>query len=222
MVFLGIPLVIFTLLTDKFSGNVKFTVAGFITCIILVPLQCCAEEYVFRGLVMQAFGSWIKLPVIAIILQALVFAATHPYNIVGVISVALMGTALGVCAYITNGLEASCAAHIVNNMITFLFTGFGFGAVQTDVDVISTVVVICCMCLYIAFLVFAKKKLNWFEKVKKDDAKLVMLFSYIKLGSCRAFALFISLINTKRADSLCVLFSAIPSLLSFRNYCESI
>ena len=126
---------------------------------ILVPLQCCAEEYVFRGLVMQAFGSWIKLPVIAIILQSLVFAATHPYNIVGVISVALMGTALGVCAYITNGLEASCAAHIVNNMITFLFTGFGFGAVKTDVDVISTVVVICCMCLYIAFLVFAKKKL---------------------------------------------------------------
>ena len=170
MVFLGIPLVIFTLLTDKFSGNVKFTIAGFITCIILVPLQCCAEEYVFRGLTMQAFGSWIKIPVIAIILQSLFFAAAHPYNVIGVISVALMGVALGVCAYITNGLEASCAAHIVNNLVSFLFAGFGFGAVQTDVDVISMVVVICCMCLYIAFLVFAKKKLNWFDKIKKDDA----------------------------------------------------
>lgn len=29
---------------------------------------------------------------------------------------------------------------------------------------------VCCMGLYIGFLVFAKKKLGWFDKVKKDDA----------------------------------------------------
>ncbi|MBR1481547.1 MAG: CPBP family intramembrane metalloprotease [Ruminococcus sp.] len=172
LVCIGLPLTLQTLLTQPQSGNIRFTVAGLIVCLILVPLQCCAEEYVFRGLAMQTFGSWIKLPVIPIILQTLLFAAMHPYNIFGVISVALMGAGLGVCAYITNGLEASCAAHIVNNLTAFLFAGFGFGAVQSEVDVFSVVIIIPCFCLYIAFLLFAKKKLGWFGKVRKDDAAL--------------------------------------------------
>lgn len=170
LVCIGLPLTIMTLITEQNTGNIRFTIAGLILCIILVPLQCCAEEYIFRGLTMQAFGSWIKIPVIPIILQTVFFTALHPYNIVGVISVAIMGIALGIAAFITNGLEASCAAHIVNNLTAFLFSGFGFGAVTSEVDVLSLVFEICCMALYIGFLVLAKKKFGWFEKIKKDDA----------------------------------------------------
>lgn len=172
LVCIGIPLIVQTLITEKNSGDVRFTIAGFICCMILVPLQCCAEEYIFRGLVMQAFGSWIKIPVIPIIIQTVFFAALHPYNVIGVISVAVMGIAFGVCVYITNGLEAGCAAHIVNNLAAFLFAGFGFGAVKTEVDVLSLVIEVCCMALYIGFLLLAKKKLGWFDKIKKDDAAL--------------------------------------------------
>ncbi|WP_316608668.1 type II CAAX endopeptidase family protein [uncultured Ruminococcus sp.] len=170
LVCIGIPLTVQTLLTEKATGNIRFTVIGIILCVILVPLQCFAEEYIFRGLIMQAFGSWIRIPVIPIILQTILFAAGHPYNLVGVISISVTGIALGICTVVTNGLEASCAAHTVNNLAAFLFAGFGFGAIRSQVDVFSMVMTVCCMGLYIGFLVFAKKKLGWFDKVKKDDA----------------------------------------------------
>lgn len=39
------------------EGTSHFSIGFLITCLILVPLQCIAEEYVFRGLIMQTFGS---------------------------------------------------------------------------------------------------------------------------------------------------------------------
>ena len=44
-------------------GTNHFTIPFFILCLILVPLQCIAEEYIFRGLFMQTFGSWFKIPI---------------------------------------------------------------------------------------------------------------------------------------------------------------
>ena len=66
---------------DPGNGEISFTGAGFIVMVVLLPFQCAAEEYVFRGLLMQTLGSWIRVPVIAIILQAIVFALGHMYNI---------------------------------------------------------------------------------------------------------------------------------------------
>ena len=34
------------------EGTNHFSIGFFIICLILVPLQCIAEEYVFRGLIM--------------------------------------------------------------------------------------------------------------------------------------------------------------------------
>lgn len=169
LVLIALPLVLISLFTAE-RGEVKFSILGFVFCSILVPLQCCAEEYVFRGHLMQMFGSWIKIPVIPIILQNLFFAAAHPYNVIGVISVGLMGIALGVCAYITKGLESSCALHVVNNMTTFYLAGFGIGGVRTDVDITELIAVLVFVCLYLAFIIFADKKLGWFSKFKRDDA----------------------------------------------------
>lgn len=55
------------------DGNYHFSIIFLITLIILVPLQSIAEEYVYRGLIMQTFGSWFKVPVLAIILQGIIF-----------------------------------------------------------------------------------------------------------------------------------------------------
>lgn len=60
LIVLGLPIIITSLLYDEKTGVNKFTVFGFIICTILGPLQCVAEEYVFRGHLMQMFGSWIK------------------------------------------------------------------------------------------------------------------------------------------------------------------
>lgn len=172
LVIIALPMTIITLLTTQNTGAIRFTVFGFILCTILVPLQCIAEEYVFRGQLMTMFGAWIKFPIIPILLQTILFAAAHPYNIIGVISVALMGVVLGICAYITNGLEASCALHIINNMMAFYFTGFGFEGLTSNVqigDLISDIII----CgLYLAFIIFADKKLGWFNRIKRDDAAI--------------------------------------------------
>lgn len=169
LIVLGLPIIIASLIYDEKTGINKFTVFGFIICTILGPLQCVAEEYVFRGHLMQMFGSWIKFPVIPVILQTICFAIMHPYNIVGVISIVIFGLILGFCAYFTKGLEASSALHIVNNMVAFYLTGFGIGGISKDVEIAPTILVAVCALIYLAFMIFASKKLGWFSKVKKDD-----------------------------------------------------
>lgn len=169
LIIVALPLVLITLFSGEKTGEIRFSVLGFILCTILAPLQCVAEEYIFRGHAMQMFGSWIKIPVIPIILQTLLFAAAHPYNNIGIVSVGIMGIVLGVCAYFTNGIESSSALHITNNLVAFYMSGFGFGSVQTNVDVTELIVTVIICCIYTAFIIFADKKLGWFDKSKKDD-----------------------------------------------------
>lgn len=160
-------------LTDYFmdgkTGDSRFTVFGFILCTVLGVLQCCAEEYVFRGLVMQAFGSWIKVPVIPILIQTVFFALLHPYNLNGVIAVAIMGFLLGFCAVITKGLEAGCALHIANNMTAFYLTGFGIGKISSEVSVWSVVLISALCLVYIGIMLLADKKFGWFNHIKHPE-----------------------------------------------------
>ena len=132
LVICGIPIAAETILVDGKIGSPQFTLAGLILCTILGPLQCVAEEYIFRGLIMQTFGSWFKVPIIAIILQTWIFASLHPYNFVGVLEIWVAGIGLGIIAWLAKGLEASCAYHIVNNMTIFYLTGFGFGEIKSE------------------------------------------------------------------------------------------
>lgn len=133
LVICGLPIAADTILIDGRIGDVRFTLAGLILLTILGPLQCVAEEYIFRGLVMQTFGSWFKVPIVAIVLQTVAFASLHPYNFVGVLEIYTAGIGLGIIAWLAKGLEASCAYHIVNNMTIFYLTGFGFGEISSQV-----------------------------------------------------------------------------------------
>lgn len=169
LILVALPIVVQSFLTGEKTGVVKFTVIGFIFCTVLGPMQCVAEEYIFRGLLMQMFGSWIKIPVIPIVLQTLFFTALHPYDIIGVIDVAVMGILMGVCAYFCKGLEASCALHIANNMALFYLTGFGIGKISSSSTVVDLVSSLLICCLFTAFVIFADKKLGWFDRAKKDD-----------------------------------------------------
>ncbi len=158
----GIPNLIIALIYNQ-KGDVRFTIAGFIICVILVPLQCMAEEYFFRGFLMQTFGSWFKLPVLAIILQTVCFACLHPYNIYGVITIFIDGIGMGVAAYLSKGLEASSALHIVNNMLAFMMAGFGVSAITSEVDVSSIVLALCINVVYVLVLAALGGLLGWFE-----------------------------------------------------------
>lgn len=145
------------------QGVSQFTAVGLVLCIILVPLQCLAEEYLFRGFLLQTFGAWSKLPVLAIIISAAIFAAGHPYNEIGVAAVFLNGIFWGFIAWKTRGLEATSALHIVNNMIAFLASGFGMAPMTSVVPVESLVASVIIDAVYMVAVLTLGKKFGWFK-----------------------------------------------------------
>ena len=100
--------------------------------LLAVPFQAAAEEYVFRGFLMQAIGTWLRHPAFAILLPVPLFVLGHTYDPFGQITVALFAVVFGWLSWRTGGLEAAIAAHAINNM-----TVFGLGALGL-VDVNSS------------------------------------------------------------------------------------
>lgn len=144
------------------DGVMRFTVEGVLLCLVLIPLQCAAEEYVFRGFFLQTFASWTKLPIVGIILSAAVFAAMHPYNLIGVATIFIGGVVWGVIAWQSKGLEATCAIHIVNNMLAFTFGGFGWQTVTSEVDIASLIAAAVIDVVYAVAVLLLGKKFGWF------------------------------------------------------------
>ena len=147
---------------DGTTGEIRFTTMGLIVCVVLVPIQCVAEEYVFRGLIMQTIGAWTKLPAIAIAASAAVFALGHPYNAIGMVTIFLNGIIWGALVWHTKGLEATSALHIVNNLLAFGFAGFGLSEMTSEVDMVSLFMDVATCLVFAAIIVFANKKLGWF------------------------------------------------------------
>ena len=147
-----------------------FTVGGFIVLTITCPLQCIAEEYVFRGFALQAFGSWFRFPILAIVLAAVAFAAGHPYNLLGVISIFGTGIIWGVIAWQSKGLELSSAAHIMNNLLAFYLAGFGLATISSEVDVVGTIVPLVKDVVFAVIVILVGRKRGWFVATKDGAA----------------------------------------------------
>ena len=165
----ALPVGVSTLMDADTKGAVKFTVAGFIFCIILGPFQCIAEEFIFRALATQTLTGWFRIRILAVILSSLFFMVMHPYNGIGKIEIFITGAAMCLMAWIANGIEASSAIHITNNMTIFIMTGFGISKVTEDAKVSSIILSTVIDIVYIVILILIKKKTNIFDEVKKDD-----------------------------------------------------
>ncbi len=100
--------------------------ASVVVILLLVPVQAAAEEYVFRGLIPQALGAWIRPAWIGIVLSTIIFTVGHTqYELWGMLSVAVMGAGFAIVTWRTGGLEAAIALHVVNNVISFLLLTSG-------------------------------------------------------------------------------------------------
>ncbi|MBN9213544.1 MAG: Abortive infection protein [Microbacterium sp. SCN 70-200] len=99
--------------------------------ILLVPLQSAAEEYIFRGFLMQAIGRWLRHPAFAILVPVPLFVLGHMYDLLGQISVGLFAVAAGWLTWRTGGLEAAIALHVVNNLTGFI-VGIAAGTNPTE------------------------------------------------------------------------------------------
>ena len=172
IVFAGTETVSLLLFPDTGAGGVnRFTLLGFLICTICVPFQAAAEEYVFRGLLMQTIGAWTRLPVAAMVLSSLVFALTHTYGLLGIAAVFCDGLMFAFVSWYTRGLEASSAAHIINNMTIFYCTGLGLAS-SREGGVDSLILVIVMNIIYCAILILLDKKFNWFTLKEQEDPNI--------------------------------------------------
>lgn len=100
--------------------------------VLFSPLQAAAEEFFFRGYVLQAIGSGSGSAWVGIVGSALLFALFH-----GVQNPALFvdrlafGLLAGWLVLRTGGLEAGIGAHIVNNLFAFSYGIFTGGVAAT-------------------------------------------------------------------------------------------
>lgn len=103
--------------------------AGFLVAIVLTtPLQAAAEEFFFRGYLLEAFGALSTNRWVGIVASALLFAVFHgaqnPLLFASRFAFGVMAAWLVVAV---GGIEAGIAAHVVNNVFAFLYAGLGGG-----------------------------------------------------------------------------------------------
>lgn len=121
-----------SVLIDAFGGGERIELSlvpqwGWLLLmvVLLVPVQCFAEELVFRGYLMQTVGRWLKHPAWAILLPVPLFVAGHMYDVWGQTSIAIMAITMGLVTWRTGGLEAAVAIHVVNNCTVTLMAMVG-------------------------------------------------------------------------------------------------
>jgi len=107
--------------------------------VLLVPFQGAAEEYVFRGFLMQTLGAWIPWrkvgAVVAVLVSTVVFALLHipnGYNVWGILDVGSFGLVAAVIVLRTGGLEATVLQHAFNNIMIFVLQAPGWSKVDLD------------------------------------------------------------------------------------------
>lgn len=106
--------------------------------VVLVPFQAAAEEYVFRGLLTQSFGSFSGRRNLAralgVLGPALLFALAHGSQSLPIfLDRFSFGVVAGVLVILTGGLEAGIAYHVVNNYAAFGLALF-FGNLGDSLD----------------------------------------------------------------------------------------
>ena len=113
--------------------------------LLLTPFQAAAEEYVFRGYVMQLVGSWSRFAIIPVVVSVPLFVAGHVYDLWGLVDVGIFGLTAAVLTIRTGGLEAAIAAHTANNVVLFVLDALGMISATDDsgagpTDLIPTII----------------------------------------------------------------------------------
>jgi membrane protease YdiL (CAAX protease family) len=158
--------VVITELVDPASSPAPTDVDGRLVVVIvlvllLTPFQAAAEEYVFRGYLLQLIGSWTRFAIIPIVLSVLPFVAGHAYGVWGLVDVGIFGLTAAFLTVRTGGLEAAISAHVANNVVLLLLDAAGVvdssdDTEATALDLVPTVVA--CAVLVLWVLVTARRQ----------------------------------------------------------------
>lgn len=171
LVICALPIFLYDYYAGNGSFHNQFAKYGLIFLVVLCPLQCIAEEYVFRALINQALGAWFRIPIVAILISSIGFAALHPYNNIGRFTVFISGLCFGLCSWFGRGLEVSSALHIANNMTSLILTGFSSSEITSEIDIKSAALSIAIHAAYTLVIYLLSIGTDWFDRAKFDDAQ---------------------------------------------------
>ncbi|WBQ02061.1 CPBP family intramembrane glutamic endopeptidase [Kribbella sp. CA-293567] len=163
----------------SFVGWARFVVPALVI-LLLVPFQSAAEEFVFRGWLVQAIGSYgpddtdgnavvqaikrlFRTPWPALVISSIAFVFSHGYTGWAMADIFLFAIVIGWLTIRTGGLECGIALHSVNNIVAFMIPAavgqLGGWADQGGAPWPVFVLDLPCMALYaVAVLRLAKRQ----------------------------------------------------------------
>jgi phytanoyl-CoA hydroxylase len=111
-----------------------------LAALLLTPLQCAAEELVFRGYLLQGLGRWLRHPLVLAVLSSVIFTLPHLYNpevaAYGLVIMAanyfVMGLFLAGVALRDGRLELAIGAHAGNNLLLALLIRYDDSVFETE------------------------------------------------------------------------------------------
>ncbi len=159
---------------------------------LFLPVQTSMEELLFRGYLMQGFGTWFKNSFVALILTSVIFGLLHGLNPevekLGWISMVYYigtGLVLGIFTLMDEGTELSLGFHAANNIVAAVFVTTNWTVFQTDALLVDTSepsvgfeMFVPVLVLYpLVLLIFSKKYgwTNWQEKLMGTVMKPIEL-----------------------------------------------
>lgn len=156
------------------------TTRDFLLVIILfTPLQAAGEEYVFRGYLAQAAGSFFGHPKVAatisVVVPAVLFAVAHGAQDPPIFFDRLaFGLVAGLAVLITGGLEAGIAMHVLNNFLAFgvalAFTDMTSSLNPTGGSWANIPVTLTQSLVYLGLIVWVFKLMGLDNRVGQHDA----------------------------------------------------
>lgn len=110
-----------------------------IVSFVFLPIQTSMEEILFRGYLMQGFGTWFKKSSIALLLTAVIFGSLHFLNPevakLGWFSMIFYigtGLLLGIIALMDEGIELTLGFHAANNIVAAVLVTTNWTVFRTD------------------------------------------------------------------------------------------
>lgn len=110
-----------------------------IVSFLFLPLQTTMEEVLFRGYLMQGFGTWFKNSFVALFITSVIFGLLHGANpevekLGWIVMIYYIGTGfvLGIFTLMDEGIELSLGFHAANNIIAAVLVTSNWVAFQTD------------------------------------------------------------------------------------------
>jgi uncharacterized protein len=90
---------------------------------VLVSLSAgFCEELVYRGYLQRQFTAWTRSPVLALLLQAIVFGVSHGYQgLAACAKIAVFGLVFGVVALWRRSLRPGMLAHAATDILAGIF-----------------------------------------------------------------------------------------------------